>query len=193
MRAESDSEDMNLEEVNISTAELNNEVEAVDDDQYDFVQDPVENGTLSVKFPRNEVSEALRVGENISVALTGETTEGELVMGSDRTDVIDRLPGGGIPPECPPGEARGPPNGTLGQGPPNEVPGEGPPDCLPNNQGEEPDNGTDNTEEPEEGEENEQVRRNRGRSDEVDEDRRRDVQRGENDEGLDRRPRSRSR
>jgi hypothetical protein len=112
-------------DINLSSVRLNGEVEPVTDNQYGFVRNPVENGTLSLKLPRDEVSEVLEIGGDVTIYITAETKEQEILTGLDKTRVIERPPGARIP-RCPPDGGRGPPNGTPEGGPPEEIPGEGP-------------------------------------------------------------------
>jgi len=86
------------------------------------------SGTLSLKFPRDEVSEVLEIGGDVTIYITAETKEQEILTGLDKTRVIERPPGARIP-RCPPDGGRGPPNGTPEGRPPEEIPGRGPPDC----------------------------------------------------------------
>jgi len=115
---------VDVEEISLSTVRLDEEVEPVTNERYGFVRNPVENGTLKMKFPRDEVSESLETGEEVRVVVSGETTGGDLVVGSDYVDVIEN--GSSAPRECSSG--RGPPSETPGQGPLNEIPGKGPGD-----------------------------------------------------------------
>jgi len=119
--------EINTTDVNLSSVRLNDKVAPVTNERYGFVRNAVKNGTLTMKFSRDEVSEVLEVGENITILVTGETENQELLVGMDKTRVIKRPPGDEAP-DCSPDEGRGPPNGTPGQGPPDEIPGEGPGD-----------------------------------------------------------------
>jgi len=172
-------EEIDVENMNVSTVTLNEEVQAEDNDRFGFVRNPVEDGVFEAKFPRDEVAETLETGKNITIFVTAETEAGEIITGQDEVRVIKRPrgyvcppgqgnPGQGSPDEVP---GQGPPEDNPGQGPPDEVPGQGPPDCSPNNDTDEPENGNENNDtadsgSEEEPDEDEQARRNRGRGDE---------------------------
>jgi len=158
----------------ISESENENEDEPVTDNRYGFVRNPVKNGTLMVKFPRDEVSEVLEVGENVTIYITAETKQQELLTGMDETNVIRRPPGNRTP-ECTSNGGRGPPNGTPGQGPPGELPGRGPPDCS------EEDNRDDDGDREEDGPEGDGVdyRRDSGRGESPPKDDQGDIGRGD--------------
>jgi len=198
-------DEIDVGEVNLSSIRLNEKVAPVTDSQYGFVRNPVKNDTLTVKFPREDVSEMIDTGENITIFITAETDDQELLTGIDKVRVIER-PGNGIPPQCPPkvvrelpsgGSGQGPPNGTSGQGPPDELPGHGPPECLENDEegGESNDSGDINNSEPS-GRDVDQ-RRDAGRGQERPEEDRNAMSRGdvqsETDRRTERQERSRGR
>jgi len=183
-------EGVNLSRINLSTVELNGEVEAVTDEQFGFVRNPIEKDTLKIKFLRDEVQDVLETGEEVRITVTGETTQGELIVGSDIVEVINepnngasvcppkegRGPPDEIPGEGPgdgPGERVGPPNETLGQGPPGEHPGRGLPGCP-----EDEDGGTDNEESTDDDELDD--RREAGRGEDTPRNDRSDIGRGDN-------------
>jgi len=152
-------DEVNVSDVNLSSVRLNDEVAPVTNNRYGFVRNPVSKDTLKVRFPRDEVSEVLDIGENVTIYITGETNKQEMLAGLDEVRVINR-PGNRTPPQCSPRDSRGPPdevpgqdppngthgegpgqgpgervgpsNGTYGQGPPDNVPGRGPPECSGN-------------------------------------------------------------
>jgi len=131
---------VDLTNVNLSSVMLNEEVGAVTNPRYGFVRNPVENGTLNLKFLRDEVGDVLETGKEVPITVTGETTEDEIFVGSDSIEVINEPSNGTGPPEClpenesgeGPGERIGPPEETPGIGP-GEGPGErvGPPEETP--------------------------------------------------------------
>jgi len=117
----SPSENVDVADVNLSTVELNGEVEAVDDDRYGFVLNPVNGDTLKMRFPRDEVSEILETGEEVSIRITGETEDGTAIVGNDEIRVIN--PGREQGPGGSPGEE--PSGGAPGQGSSNSTTNEG--------------------------------------------------------------------
>ena len=145
---ESPHEEVDVADVNISTVRLNEEVDAVDDEQFGFVRNPVDGDTLKVKFPRDEVADVLETGEGVRVTVTGETDDGTVVVGNDEVRVIDR--GGGPPGDDDDGSGGGPPEDTPGEGPsdndtaggpPEDKPSGGPPGDTPSGDG--PDDGSE--------------------------------------------------
>ncbi len=127
-------DEVDVGDVNLSTVQLNEGVDAETDEQYGFVRNPVEDDTFKAKFPRDEVSEVLETGENVTVTITGETEENVLIVGADVTRVIDRAPEEVPDLDCPPGEAVGPHEGAEGVA-------HGPPECPPGHSDEHPGRG----------------------------------------------------
>lgn len=96
-------EDIDIESVNVSSFRLNGEVHAVDDDQYGFVRNPVEDEQIQLKFPRAEVLDQLDVGEAVTVTVSGTTESGQVLIGDDEIRVIDEgalKPRNGPPFKC---------------------------------------------------------------------------------------------
>lgn len=127
-------EEIDVEDVNLSSLVLNEEVPAETDEQYGFVRNPVEDGVFKAKFPRDEVEEVLETGEGVRVTISGETDGGQLVVGGDLIRVI-KMPAEDVPElDCPPGEAVGPHEGAQGVA-------HGPPECPPGHSDERPGRG----------------------------------------------------
>ena len=88
------SQEVSVEDIDLSTVTLNGTIEAVTDNKYGFVKNPTKDEDndgeteFIAKFQREEVSDTLETGNNVRVTLTGSTNSGVLFTGSDRIKVI---------------------------------------------------------------------------------------------------------
>lgn len=82
--------EIDVEDINVSTAKLNEGIQAEDDDQYGFVRNPVEGEVFKAKFPGQEVAKILESGDDVRVTFAAETESGEVVFGEDQIRVIDK-------------------------------------------------------------------------------------------------------
>ncbi len=127
-------DEIDATDINLSTVQLNQEVDAVTDERYGFTDTTKDNDTFHAKFDRQEVINHLDTGDNVTVFITAETDDDELITGKDQIRVIDR------PQDDGPGETPSTPSppheGECPDiGPPEHAEGNQPPvDCPPGHQ-----------------------------------------------------------